>query len=416
MEIFTSILLICVAGFLVWEKFFQKDKDFDFLKEKLKTENDSFKEQISRLNLEIEKKSEKLGEITTILEKEKSEKNELQGKNKQIFVNVTALQEKNQLLQQQLNNVQKKLTKIESEREQRTQEVEKRVKELENARKTLDDEKLRIRREDEEKIAEMEAKRDKMWNEHEKLAIIQMKEICQKKDLNFTFYENINLPETFDGSLKPDFLVEFLGQFIIFDAKMSRSANLQNYLNDQVKNTVKKIKASKNKEEIYPTIFFIIPTVEFVSLKKYAFFEESYAFFIVPIESFEAILSAYKKIMNYDLAESFDPKDRENIINLIASYDQHISKQNAINILNSLESLKLMHLKEILNKEMKEEIDVKKKKMRIDNFKRTDLKRLVDNPEEQINEIKKLVIPKKAEIKKKDLQNVLEIGLFDQDL
>jgi len=55
---------------------------------------------------------------------------------------------------------------------------------------------------------------------------------------------------------------------------MSRSANLQNYISDQVKNTAKKVKLTKNKDDIYKTIFFIIPAAEISNLKKTCFYEE----------------------------------------------------------------------------------------------------------------------------------------------
>ena len=256
-----------------------------------------------------------------------------------------------------------------------------------------------------------EADRDRVWNEHENVCLAAMKEVCQKPELGFSFYENTSLPDSFDGTLKPDFLVEFLGQYIIFDAKMSRSSSLQNYLNEQVKKTVKKIKSSKNKDEIYNTVFFIIPTIEFADLKKTHFYEEGYNFFVIPVEAFEAILSSFKRITNYELAESFDPKERENIVNLIASYDHHISRQNAVNLLTSIEGLKVMHRKGSLSDDIKESVETTKKKMRLENFKPTDLKRFIDNPEEQIAAVNKLVSPRKPAVSEKELLDVQQTML-----
>ena len=52
---------------------------------------------------------------------------------------------------------------------------------------------------------------------------------------------------------------------------------------------------------------------------------------------------------------------------------------------------------------MLKQIDTKKKKIRIEKFKDTDMKRFIHNPKEQILEIKKLIVPKEAEILSKDL-------------
>ena len=58
-----------------------------------------------------------------------------------------------------------------------------------------------------------------MWNEHEHVVVSQLTDLCAKPQLKFTTYDNTNLPDDFDGSIKPDFLIDFLGQYIIFDAK-----------------------------------------------------------------------------------------------------------------------------------------------------------------------------------------------------
>jgi len=81
---------------------------------------------------------------------------------------------------------------------QQQKDFEKKVSELEEARKSLEDEKLRIRKEDEEKQLEIEKNRDRIWAEHEVKAISKMKEICIKPEYSFNFFENTNLPESFD--------------------------------------------------------------------------------------------------------------------------------------------------------------------------------------------------------------------------
>lgn len=400
-----GVLAVMLDAF-VFHKFIQtKETGTDEL-DKLRAENDLLKEQNTRLQVELEKKTELSGELEAELKMSESEKNELSGKNKQMFVSVTTLQEQNKNLQSQADELNKKVIQHESHKEQKDKAFEQRVADLEESRKALLDEKARIRREDEERLAREEEERNRIWNEHENVSIARMKEICVKPELGFIFYENTTLPEEFDGKLKPDFLVEFLGQYIIFDAKMTRtqSRSLQDYIQDQVKSTAKKILESKNKNEIYPSVFFVVPQDGIATLKKTAFYEEGFSFFVISIEAVEPVLLAYKKVTHYELAENFDPKERENIINLIAAFDQHIARQNAVNILTALEGLKVSQLKQGLKPDMQEDVEIKRKNIRLDNFKPTDLKRLMNNPSEQIDEMKKLIIPSKPAIGQTDIE------------
>lgn len=372
MEYIILLLLLGIAGFLVYDK-------------KLRPKDEKEKE--------IEEKyREKLTDLEIRLKKTESERDELSGKGKEMFVHLTSLKEKNQSLDEKLQEAQKKVTKYESEKDARLKEHQKALSDAKVMEESFKDEKVRIRREDEMRLATEEEERDRMWNEHENACISAMKLVCQKPEFAFQWYDNTSLPSSFDGGMKPDFLVEFLGQYIIFDAKMSRSANLSTYLTDQVKKTVKKIKESANVDEVYSTVFFLIPTVEFAGLKQTHFYEEGYRFYAIPLEAFEPLIACFKRITHYELAESFDPKERENIINLIATYDYHISRQNTINLLTSLEGLKVMHEKGTLTEKMREEVDTLKRKIRPRQFKESDLKRLVQSPEEQAKELKQLGI------------------------
>ena len=49
--------------------------------------------------------------------------------------------------------------------------------------------------------------------------------------------------------------------------------------------------------------------------------------------------------------------------------------------------------------------------MRIEKFKDTDMKRFIHSPEEQIKEIKKLMIPEKAAIDKSDIEKITQESL-----
>lgn len=391
------VLVFWIFTFLVWDKFFAKKSENDIDIDQINEENQKFK-------LELDQKNQKIWELRNELEQEKKERNELSWKSKQMFAEKTFLEAENKNLREKNSEITKQLTQSESERNQKDKEFQKMISDLENSRKSLEEEKQRIRREDEEEKVRLEKERDRMWADHETSSISKMKDVCQRSELWFSFYDNNTLPDTFDGKLKPDFLVEFLWQYIIFDAKISKSSNLQSYLSEQVKSTVKKIKDSKNVNEIYNIIYFIIPSTEISNIKKTFFYEDWYSFYLITYDSFEPILANFKKVKDYDLVEKFNPQERENIVNLIAAFDFHINKRNALDLAISIDWLKTLSLKNsLLENDLIDNIEILKKKMRIEKVKDSDLKRMIHDPEEQIKEIKNLILPKAQDV---DLENI----------
>ena len=114
-------------------------------------------------------------------------------------------------------------------------------------------------------------------------------------------------------------MIDFLGQFLIFDAKKSRDP--KNYFREQAKNTAKKY---KNDPQIYPTVFFIFPADEVAQLSNLSIFEDGILFFAISIDALEPILRNFKKISEYENISEFDPADREKIVDFIAELETHI--------------------------------------------------------------------------------------------
>lgn len=285
-------------------------------------------------------------------------------KNKFSYQELASITAKNEALLQENSNLKKNLTRFELE-------FWRQINDLENARKSLEDEKKRIRKEDEDKKHELEALRDRIWAEHEDKVISNLRDICSKKEFNFQVFSNKDLPNEFDWSFKPDFMILHLGEYIIFDAKMSKSSQIDTYLASQIKETVRKIKTSK--ANIHKTIFFVIPSWECV--RKTHYFEEGFNFYIITPECFEPILATFKKIQEYDLAEELIPQERENIISLIAILSSHISQRNAIDQINSQEWQKVLFTQQSLSSDLIEAINIKKNQLRIKRISENDIKK-----------------------------------------
>lgn len=350
-------------------------------------------EECARLKAELSQKDQKIGQITDDIKNETTTKDKLSGQNKQMYAEITSLKADNGSLQKEKDQLSKELANFKAEEKRKTKEQENRIQQLDAAKIALDEEKIRIRKDDEKRIEEEKANRDRMWAEHEDKVKTQLAELCKDPKYAFPTYDNKSLPEGFGGKFKPDFMIEFLGQYVIFDAKVSKSDNLQNYVSTNVKSTVEKI--NKN-TKIYPMVFFVVPTEAMATLTKTRFYEQSYEFFVIPSESIPVILAAFKKISSYELAEQLDPRDRENIVNLIAEFDNHINMRNALDILASQSGVSVLEKAGSLRRDIKDEIAHKKGEMRLQQFSPTEIKTLMLDHNVQRERMNDLTSPKAA--------------------
>jgi len=232
-----------------------------------------------------------------------------------------------------------------------------------------------------------------------------MKEICQKADIALTSFDNNNLPEGFDQKLKPDFMIRLLGQYVIFDTKSSQSQSLQIYIKSQVQLTAKKLKASESYNEIYKTVFFVIPDIALKDIKESFFVEQGISFYVIPIQAFEPVVRTLRRLEDVELADKYDPQERENIVNVLATYDQYVRQQNAVNMLSTLRGLKVMSEKESIPDDVQAAVNARRTKLRLEQMSASSLKKLMDDPELQARELLRLIAPKKPDVDSKDLKD-----------
>ena len=358
-------------------------------------------QNLASTKAQLEQITAKNGEISQQLASEKSEKDEIKGKATELKESYIHLKSENGALIKDKETLQKTINKYEAELERKEKDQERKINELESARNSLAQERARVIKEDEDRLKKESEERDRMWAEHEIKVVSHLTDLCNQPQFAFSSYDNNNLPEGFHGSLKPDFMIDFLDQYVVFDAKVSEAKNLQIYINDQVKKTAAKVKGNK---KIYTSIFLVVPTVAIGELKKKYFYEEGFTFFVVEPESIASILALFKKIENYEFAEAMDPQERENIVDLVAAFNYHISARNAHElglILHGLETLD--RAEKNMDPKLLAEAMAKKTKMRHLNLNTADTKELVANPEKVTQQLLNLVEPK-AKISKEDLQ------------
>ena len=293
--------------------------------------------------------------------------------------------------------LQKTVTKFETSKEAQEREHRDMVQKLENAEKALQSERQRVIREDEERLTMAETERDRLWNDHENAVIGALIDLCKQPHLQFTSYSNNNLPDDFDGSLKPDFLIEFLNQYVVFDAKISKAESLQSYIDDQVKKTAEKMKKNA---KIYPHVFLVVPTEAIGELKKLIYAKDQYYFYIVSKEALAPILASLKRISTYELAETLDPQKRENIISMLSEMAMHISYRNAHELILTKMGTETLERVSKTDPEIAAEVELKRSEKKLSALAPSEIKRIASSLAEQNLEIQTLASPKAAVTKK----------------
>jgi hypothetical protein len=342
---------------------------------------------------------EKIGELQAQLESEKSERNKLVGQNKQMYAEQLSLKEEVKSLKKDNADLEKKVSKYEASDDRREEQIATRIQQLDAAKDALEDEKIRVRQEDEERLRIAEEERDRIWNDHENAVIAQLTSLCKLPQLAFAHYTNTNLPDDFI-SLKPDFMIEFLDQYIIFDAKASKAESLQTYITNAVKTTASKVKKNP---KIASMIFLVVPSEAISELKSFVYPVDGYTVYVVSPEALSPILSSLKRITTYEFADQMDPQQRENIVQLIAELDFHINLRNAADILLTKQGAQILEKAQLMDPELAEEVAMKKQPMNAKaSIAATELKKIVSNLTMQNIEVQQLVSPKSA-VRKKDL-------------
>jgi len=401
-----TILILIVIGFVQLRKHplaTAGSGDLEKEKDRLVAEN-------ARFESELQQKNTKLGELEAKLASLTSERDQLEGKGKAIFVEKTKLEADYKNISQARDELTQRLNQHDEAAARKEKEFQDKIAKLESAEKKLENEQVRVQAAEEARRDAAIANRDRMWKEHEDTVYARLRELCAKPELAFTSYANNDLPEGFDGKLKPDFMIEFLGQYIIFDAKMSKSANLETYIKDQFKKTAAKVKGNT---QIYPTIFLVVPTSAIAEIKSLNAYQDGISFYVISPEALEPILAAFKKISNYEFAEQFDPQERENVVKVLSRFEWFIRNQNAANILLAEQAIEVIEDKRVLSQDMQSDIAAKRGEIKQPfKLKDADMKKLTKSLEEQASKVSGLTAPK-APIEKSELSQAA--SLFDEE-
>ena len=333
--------------------------------EMLKEESVRRREENIRLSRELAEKEAAAGELREQIFKERS---------------------RNEILSRQAEELHKQISLFRADEKLRDAQTDNRIGELSSAVKALRGEQERLLEEERGRRRRDEENRARLWNDHERSVQAKLRGICADPATAFPFYCNTDLPDEF-VRFRPDALVGFLDQYILFDAKKTGDKNPGNYIRNQVEATAEKILASGSEKCIFRIAVIVVPSSNLAELKTQLYFHSGFTFLIVSPESLEPLAAAFKEIEKYAAAGQYDPSDREQIVGLIARFDTHIRKQNALNLLAAEQGLSVLEEKKRLPKELADEIEVRRAQIRTKAFSVAELQRFMNAPDDGIDSL-----------------------------
>lgn len=275
--------------------------------------------------------------------------------------------------------------KFEHDRSHFFKEILDRSKDLETARNQFETEKKRI---SEKQEAENKAKMinlQRVWNDHEQQVVAFLRSLVVRAESFFLSFDNTNLPPLWDTSVKPDFLLQYLDTYIVFDAKKSK--NIKSYLETQVKMTAEKYSEHAH---IAKTVFFVFPEEDVQTLEKRVYMEKGYTFIILSPSALPATLVLLKRMEALQKLANFNPEERESLLSVLVAYDAHIGLQNAMNVIMTERSFELQEQKKQLPEDFQADLSAKIQHHSSASFPVAEAKRLVFRPELQERALKKV--------------------------
>ncbi len=293
-----------------------------------------------------------------------------------------------------------KISELETAKKHNEEKLFDKLEKLEYSRLALESEKNRMIRTEEEMQKKTENEKYRLWAEHEQNVIAEIKQIIASSSYTFPVFDNEHLPVDFDFQLKPDCMIQFLDQYIIFDAKKSK--NPKAYIAQQVKHTAEKfsiVQSEKVFNKIYSTIFFIMPEEEVNQLSKKIFQESGYTFVIISRNTLPAIFHLLHKISQYERLSDFNIQEREDLIHLIASYDTHISYQNAVNFVLAKQSFEIDAIQKNLPQNFISDVQSLQESTKVKTLNALEVRKYAKNKDIQKKEIAEIMNPK-PDIKK----------------
>ena len=278
---------------------------------------------------EFKKLENQIGKLE-VVKKELESINKLNNLNE---INLMELKTEIKFLREKNEELIKENQNYKSKDQQKEIEYSKKMVEFNQAQKNLTEAREKVFNDAVEKENLKLEKMKNQWQEHERITGEIIENLCST--LRIQYLKNPPIDK------KPDNTIQIMGEYIVFDAKSPLNENLDNfpkYLKAQAKSMEKYTSQKLVKNEI----FLVVPSNTMEYIPEFRFSFSGYFVNIIAKDSIEMILISLKKIEDIDLAGKLDPRDRDNLINVISSFAYFIGRNGRINLELGEQSVKLI--------------------------------------------------------------------------
>ncbi len=189
---------------------------------------------------------------------------------------------------------------------------------LAQAQQSLEAERARLRAEAEAAARLAYDERNRQWKHHEDRVISLVQQLCQRSAYRRRFWHAQALPEGFDPTLKPDTVVEWLGQWLVIDAK--QSDNLGPYLRRQARLTAEKY---DHLTQLASLIVFAVPAGSLAELAEPTWAEGRFTFWVVEVTQLPHLLYFLTREEQALQLATADPHERETLLRALAQWQRY---------------------------------------------------------------------------------------------
>jgi len=251
-------------------------------------------------------------------------------------------------LREKNNDLIAENSRYKSKEDQRAEEHAKNMGQFTQAAKIKEEETAKMKQDIADKENEKLEIMKRQWQNHEKETQELIENLCST--LRIEYVKEPQLDKI------PDNTIRILGEYIIFDAKSPKTDDLTNFP-IYIKNQAKSLHKYTSQKGVKNDIFLVVPsnTLEYINDLKITM--NGYNVFIIAKDSMELTLISLKKIEDIDLAGKLDPRDRDNLVNVIGSFAYFVRRNGRINLELGEYSVNLIEkMRSIVPKEFTEDV------------------------------------------------------------
>jgi hypothetical protein len=231
---------------------------------------------------------------------------------------VTRLGEKVEKVSQESSMLKEEIAGLKESEANMLKQYEDKITTLDGTQKRIENE----RRQEVENRHQAEMQRitalRENWAKHQETVKEKIKAICRKNIIEY-----IEKPP-FKGT--PDNTIKICDEYVIFDAKSPGTEDLKSF-SQYIRNQTEGVKKYVDQENVKREVFLVVPSNTLDVVEQFSFNMGAYYVYVITIDALEPIISALKKIEEYEFVKELTPEERENICRIIGMFAHTVKRR-----------------------------------------------------------------------------------------